>query len=134
MPNDSKTYEALRKNNAASGYFNNCRILGNPASTRRAGLCRCYSLFSFLFSGFSYLKVLTNGGYVAATIISILLAWGRNLLPFTQFFMDVVPGYNKFRAVSMTLVIAEFCIPLLGFLALHAIITGKVAAEEAKKG
>jgi hypothetical protein len=55
-------------------------------------------------------------------------------MPFTEFFMNVVPGYNKFRAVSMTLVIAEFCIPLLGFLALHAVVSGKVAASEAVKG
>ncbi|MCR5013668.1 MAG: YfhO family protein [Bacteroidales bacterium] len=53
-----------------------------------------------------------------ATLLSILLSWGKNFMGFTDFFLDYIPGYNKFRAVSMTLVIAEVCMPLLGFLGL----------------
>ena len=56
-----------------------------------------------------------------ATLLSILLSWGKNFMGFTNFFLDFVPGYDKFRAVSMTLVIAEVCMPLLGFLGLAAI-------------
>lgn len=56
---------------------------------------------------------------LAATILSILLSWGKNFMPFTDFFLDYIPGYNKFRAVSMTLVIADLTIPLLGFLGLY---------------
>ncbi|HMM11977.1 MAG TPA: YfhO family protein [Bacteroidales bacterium] len=55
---------------------------------------------------------------LAGTILSIMLSWGRNFMPFTDFFLDYVPGYDKFRAVSMTLVIADLTMPLLGFLAL----------------
>ena len=58
---------------------------------------------------------------LAATLLSILLSWGKNFMGFTDFFIDHVPGYNKFRAVSMTLVIAEVCMPLLGFLGLAEI-------------
>jgi hypothetical protein len=58
---------------------------------------------------------------LATTILSIVLSWGHNLMPVTDFFLNYLPGYNKFRAVSMTLVIAEFCIPLLGILALKEI-------------
>lgn len=58
---------------------------------------------------------------LAATIISILLSWGKNFMGFTDFFLDYIPGYNKFRAVSMTLVMAEVCMPLLAFLALAEI-------------
>ena len=57
-----------------------------------------------------------------ATLLSILLSWGKNFMWFTDFFIDHVPGYNKFRAVSMTLVIAEVCMPLLGFLGLAEIV------------
>ena len=57
-----------------------------------------------------------------ATILSILLSWGKNFMGFTDFFLDYFPMYNKFRAVSMTLVIAEVCMPLLAFLALAEII------------
>ena len=56
-----------------------------------------------------------------ATLLSILLSWGKNFMGFTNFFLDYIPGYNKFRAVSMTLVIAEITMPLLGFLGLAEI-------------
>ena len=58
---------------------------------------------------------------LVATILSILLSWGKNFMGFTDFFIDHVPGYSKFRAVSMTLVIAEVCMPLLGLLGLAEI-------------
>ncbi len=58
----------------------------------------------------------------AVTLLSIMLAWGKNMMWFTDFFIDYVPGYNKFRAVSMTLVIAELAIPILAFMALNKII------------
>ena len=53
-----------------------------------------------------------------ATLLSILLSWGHNFMGFTDFFIDYVPMYSKFRAVSSALVIAEFTIPLLAILAL----------------
>lgn len=62
---------------------------------------------------------------LAATLLSILLSWGKNFMSFTDFFLDYVPGYNKFRAVSMTLVIAELCMPILACLALSEIIKDK---------
>ena len=55
---------------------------------------------------------------LAATILSILLSWGRNFMGFTDFFIDYVPMYAKFRTVASILVIAEFTIPLLAMLAL----------------
>ena len=58
---------------------------------------------------------------LTATLLSILLSWGKNFMGFTNFFLDYIPGYDKFRAVSMTLVIAEVCMPLLGFLGLAEI-------------
>ena len=58
---------------------------------------------------------------LAATLLSILLSWGKNFMGFTDFFIDYIPGYNKFRAVSMTLVIAEVTMPLLGLLGLAEI-------------
>ena len=63
---------------------------------------------------------------LAATVLSILLAWGKNFMPFTDFFLNYVPGYNKFRAVSMTLVIAELCIPLLAILGLQKAFSGEI--------
>jgi len=56
---------------------------------------------------------------LAGTVLSIFLAWGKNFMPLTNLFMDYLPGYNKFRAVSTVLVISGFTIPLLGALALR---------------
>jgi len=56
------------------------------------------------------------------TILSILLSWGRNFMPFTDFFIDYVPMYAKFRTVASILVIAEFTIPLLAMLAVKRIV------------
>lgn len=63
---------------------------------------------------------------VSATLVSIVLSWGSNVMWLTGFLLDYLPLYNKFRAPSMTLVIAEFTIPLLGIIALNEILTGRV--------
>ena len=70
---------------------------------------------------------------LAATILSILLSWGKNFMGFTDFFIDYVPMYNKFRAVSSILVIAEFTIPLLAMLALKEVIFTPTIIKERKK-
>ena len=59
---------------------------------------------------------------VAATVLSVLLSWGKNFMPFTDFFIDYVPMYSKFRTVASILVIAEFTIPLLAMLALKKVV------------
>ena len=68
-----------------------------------------------------------------ATILSLMLAWGKNFMPLTDLFLDYFPGYNKFRAVSMILVIAEFTLPLLGFIALNKFLISDKSENEKKK-
>lgn len=70
---------------------------------------------------------------LAATVLSILLSWGKNFMGFTDFFIDYVPMYNKFRAVSSILVIAEFTIPLLAMLALKEVVAAPSIIKERKK-
>lgn len=67
---------------------------------------------------------------LAATLLSVLLSWGKNFMGFTDFFLDYVPMYDKFRAVSSILVIAEFTIPLLAMLALKEIVTRPQVLKE----
>lgn len=64
------------------------------------------------------------------TLLSIFLAWGRNFMSFTNFFLDYFPGYNKFRTVEMILVIAELTIPLLAFLVLDKLIKSPSILKE----
>ena len=70
---------------------------------------------------------------LAATVLSILLSWGKNFMGFTDFFIDYIPMYNKFRAVSSILVIAEFTIPLLAMLALKEVVATPNLLKERRK-
>jgi hypothetical protein len=133
FPRDSKTYEALRKNNSVQ-YINSLpKYWGTQPGTDGPVYVGAIVFFLFIF-GLFVLKGPDKWWLLGATILSVMLSWGKNFMPFTEFFMNVVPGYDKFRAVSMTLVIAEFCIPLMGFLALHTVVSGKVTAREAVNG
>ncbi|HIZ69145.1 MAG TPA: YfhO family protein [Candidatus Prevotella avicola] len=75
----------------------------------------------FVFSLF-VVKGPLKWALLVATILSILLSWGKNFMPFTDFFIDHVPMYAKFRTVASILVIAEFTIPLLAMLGLKRIV------------
>jgi hypothetical protein len=80
-----------------------------------------FVLMLFIF-GLFIVKGPLKWALLAVTILSILLSWGRNFMPFTDFFIDNIPMYAKFRTVSSILVIAEFTIPLLAMLALKKIV------------
>jgi hypothetical protein len=67
------------------------------------------------------------------TAVSIMLAWGHNLMGFTDIFFDYVPFYNKFRTVSMILVVVEWTLPLLAALALQKVWKGDVPKEKFNK-
>ena len=79
-----------------------------------------FVVFLFIL-GLFIVKGSVKWALLAATILSILLSWGKNFMGFTDFFLDYVPMYAKFRTVASILVIAEFTIPLLAMLALKKI-------------
>ena len=79
-----------------------------------------FVLFLFIL-GLFLVKGSLKWSLLAATVLSIMLAWGKNFMPLTDFFIDNVPMYAKFRTVASILVIAEFTIPLLAMLALKRI-------------
>lgn len=84
--------------------------------------------FLFLLSIF-----IVRGPYkwalLVATIFSIMLSWGHNFMPLTQFFFEYFPMYDKFRAVSSILIVAEITMPLLAFLAIK-VISDKTLPKE----
>ena len=80
-----------------------------------------FVLFLFVL-GLFIVKAPLKWALLAATILSVLLSWGHNFMGFTNFFLDYVPMYAKFRTVASILVIAEFTIPLLAALALKRIV------------
>ena len=71
---------------------------------------------------------------IAACVLMILLAWGRNLMGFTDFAFKYLPGYNKFRTVSMTLVVVQWAVPLLGAFALMRLWKGEIPRERLLRG
>lgn len=77
------------------------------------------ALIFFLFvMGLIVVKGKYKWWLLTIAVLSVLLAWGKNFMWFTDLFLDYFPGYNKFRAVTMILVVAEFAFPLLGVMAL----------------
>lgn len=70
---------------------------------------------------------------IVSTILSILLAWGKNFMGFTDFFIDHIPLYSKFRTVSSILVVAEFTIPLLAMMGLKRFFEGMSDAQQRPK-
>ena len=92
------------------------------------------AIFIFLFVlGLFLVKTKIKKWLVATTIFSILMSWGHNFEFLTNLFIDYVPLYNKFRAVSSIQVLAEVAVPLLGMLALKEIIYGKETIENKLK-
>lgn len=130
---DSETVKALRQNNAGSYVNQVMRYWGNQPGTDGPHYVGAIVFFLFVL-GLIVIKGREKWWLLIATILSVMLAWGKNFMPLTNLFIDYFPGYNKFRAVTMTLIIAQFCIPLLGFLALRDYYNGKLSKKEMLKG
>jgi hypothetical protein len=89
------------------------------------------ALICFLFVlGMLILKDNLKWYLLAASILAIMLSWGKNYMGLTNFFMDYLPGYNKFRAVSMTLVIVEFTMPIIAILGVREIVLNPSILKE----
>ncbi|ROI06435.1 hypothetical protein EGI16_00585 [Chryseobacterium sp. G0240] len=70
---------------------------------------------------------------LGASILTILLAWGSNFMPLSDFFIDYIPFYNKFRAPSSILVVVELLFPLIAILGLYNFFTDEKLTEEYKQ-
>ena len=71
---------------------------------------------------------------IAVCLLTMLLAWGRNFMGFTELAFRILPGYNKFRTVSMTLVVVQWAVPLLGAFALVRLWKEGIPRERLRKG
>ncbi|MEE2699808.1 MAG: YfhO family protein [Bacteroidota bacterium] len=135
LTTESETYQAIKRAPNARQLIKQLPLYwGDQPFT--SGPTYAGSIVIFLFIlGLFFVKSEMRIWLVLATILSIMLAWGKNFMPLTDFFLDYFPGYNKFRAVSMILVIAEFTIPLLGFIALNKFLflTSDISENEKKK-
>ena len=89
-------------------------------------------IFLFVLSFFLVDKKL-KWWLVPMIILTMMLSWGKNFMPLTDFFIDYVPMYNKFRAVSMTLFATGFGIALLAFMAMKEVYEGNISKEKLTK-
>ena len=90
------------------------------------------TIFLFIL-GLLYWKGREKWWAVAASLLAVLLALGSHFLWFTKLFYDIAPLYNKFRTVSMALVVLQFTLPVLGFLMLDKIVRSGAPARELRK-
>ena len=121
---NSATFKAL-KDNGVPNTDAICKQLplywGDQPGTSGPVYVGAIIFFLFIF-GLFYVKGYIKWWLLTATIFALFLSWGRNFMFFTDLFLDYFPGYDKFRTVSMILIIIEFAMPLLGILALKQFI------------
>jgi len=126
---------AMEKANPMYGglYQQLSQYFGSQPMTAGPVYVGAFVLFLFVLGCF-IVKGPMKWALIGATFFSIVLAWGKNFMLLTDFFIDYIPMYNKFRAVSSILVIAEFTIPLLAIFALKRILEEPEIVRKEKKG
>ena len=102
---------------------------GNQPGTSGPVYVGAFVMFLFVL-GLFIVKGPMKWALFAATVLSVLLSWGKNYMWFTDLFLDYVPMYAKFRTVASILVMAEFTIPLLAMLALKTLTESKDVLDE----
>ncbi len=136
LDHNSATYKALVQNageGQAQQFVKSAPLYwGDQPITSGPTYVGAIVFFLFIL-GLFLIKDIDRWWLLIATILSIMLAWGRNFQGFTDIFFDHFPGYNKFRAVSMMLIVAEFTMPFLGLLGLKKILDGSVPLQDGKK-
>jgi hypothetical protein len=117
----NETAMAKADNNFLSLYDQIGQYWGEQPGTSGPVYVGAFVVFLFIL-GLFIVKGPVKWALVAATVLSIMLSWGKNFMGLTDFFLDYVPMYAKFRTVASILVIAEFTIPLLAMLALKKLL------------
>ncbi len=137
---DSKTFDFLAR---SSGPQNAVQIInqspyfftqywGEQPGTSGPVYIGAVVIFLFVF-GMFFLKGPVKWWLFVVVVLSILLSWGKNFMFLTELFLDYFPGYNKFRTVSMTLVMAELAMPLLAILAVNKMLFSEYKKKELLK-
>ncbi len=117
----AKLSEAGVPEDTAIQYADSSSYWGDQPSTSGPVYLGAIVCFLFIF-GLFYIKSWHKWWVAAASLIGILLAWGANLKGINYFLFDHLPLYNKFRAVTMSLVIPQLCFSFLGVMAVSKLI------------
>ncbi len=132
LSTDSETYQAIKQSPQARSLIKQLPLYwGSQPFT--SGPVYAGSIVCFLFVlGLFFIKGYARIWILISLVLMLFLSWGKNFMPLTDFFLDYIPGYNKFRAVSTTLVIVELLLPLVAFLGLHKILESQNKQESLK--
>lgn len=136
LDNKSATYKALQANGVldqAAGLLDAAPIYWGGLPSTSGPVYAGAMIVFFCVLGMFVLKGPDKYWLAAATLLSITLSWGRHFMPLTDIFFEYFPAYNKFRSVSMIMVIASFCLPLLAMLGLQRFFGKDLSADEKKK-
>lgn len=135
LSKNSEMYQTLKANNVNGAeqiikqlplYWGQQRFTAGPVYLG--------AIVIFLFVlGLYVVKGWMKWWLVAGVVLTLFLAWGKNFYWFSDLFINYFPGYDKFRTVSMILVVTSLCVPLLGFWALNLIVKGDITKEKTKK-
>ena len=139
LSRDSQTYRALKENGYAADQAIKALPLYWGPQPFTAGPMYMGAISMFLFVlGFFVLKGGLRWWIGGVSLLALMLSWGYHLMPVSEFFFRFAPLYNKFRAVSMILVILQVLIPVMAVLALNEILYGKddskICRDRVKKG
>jgi hypothetical protein len=129
FPSDSETVKVLRQNNAAQ-YINQFYQYWGTQPNTSGPVYVGAVIFLLFITALILVRDRDKWWMLVITVIAIMLAWGKNFMPFTNLFMDFMPGYNKFRAVTTILIIAEFCMPLLAIIVLDRIFRNQIKKKD----
>jgi hypothetical protein len=86
-----------------------------------------------LVLGMYYIKDGSKWVFLGVSLLALMLSWGKNMMGLTDFFIEHVPGYNKFRTVTIILVLIELCVPVIGVLLLQRLYDEREQIKETKK-
>jgi len=139
---DGEIYDLLEQNYGAAnankaienlpGYVGATMYWGPQRFTAGPMYMGAITIFLFLL-GLFCCKGKERWWLLAASIFAILLALGEHLMFFTEFAFKYLPLYNKFRTVSMALIVLQVTLPVLGFIALDKVVKEEISREEFKK-
>ena len=90
-------------------------------------------VFLMALLGMFFLKTPLKWAFLAVTILTLMLSWGKNFMGLTDFFLDYMPGYNKFRAVTIILMITGLIFPVVGAMLLDKFVKERETIKEKKK-
>lgn len=137
LSENSNTYQALIQNgvprhNAREFIKQVPTYWGTQPFTSGPVYAGALVVFLFIF-GFFLVENRYRWWMLAIVILAIFLSWGKNMQWFSQWFIYNFPGYDKFRAVSMILVIPDFIMPLMAAMAIRRILLKQVSREQVMK-